>query len=122
MWYKLINPQETNIALNISTGNDIQVPNYEIWSNHLDNNAPSLYMLLIIILLIVMPVCKIIYTPTPPLQIFIFWLNGWMTLLPMTPSNQRTLSLLLVKSLPNKTECAAVYKGKLYKVIVGKAK
>ncbi len=34
MWYKLTNPQETNIALNIiiSTGNDIQiVTNYHIW-------------------------------------------------------------------------------------------
>ncbi len=34
MWYKLTNPQETNIALNIiiSTGNDIQIfPNYHIW-------------------------------------------------------------------------------------------
>ncbi len=55
MWYKLTNPQETNIALNIviSTGNDIQIfPNYHIWSNHLDNSsstldAPSLYVLLL---------------------------------------------------------------------------
>ncbi len=34
MWYKLTNPQDTNIALNIiiSTGNDIQIfPNYHIW-------------------------------------------------------------------------------------------